>query len=73
MTRIYAKYFKQMLLKLRIWETCEMVFITKRLIQKCVIPQMIMQNVLLMGLDLILIMTKEVKKKLKQDMMTKKQ
>ncbi len=46
-----------------------MLFMIGRLIWKCVIPWMIMGNLLLRGLDLIMTIKKEVKKKLQQDMM----
>ncbi len=49
-----------------------MVFMIGRLIWKCVIPWMIMGDVLLRGLDLIMTINKEVKKKLRQDMRRKK-
>jgi hypothetical protein len=59
-------------MKLKIWEMCDMVFMIGRLIWKCVIPWMIMGDVLLRGLDLIMTINKEVKKKLRQDMRRKK-
>ncbi len=49
-----------------------MVIMIGRLIWKCVIPEMIVGNVLLRGLDLIMTIKKEVKKKLRQDMMREK-
>jgi hypothetical protein len=59
-------------MKLRNWEVFEMGFVTKILIWKCVIFQTTVWNILLRGLDMILIMKKEMRTKLRQDTMIEK-